>query len=123
MRIPYEDNLPLVKINVIGTSTKEFKTHLDFAATRTLVPTSTAKDLQLEFDSVVQVATASGTIDLPLFRAKIGVFEKIFNTLVLCYDLPEQAPVYALLGRDILDNFEICLNGKKKQITILEPDG
>lgn len=52
MRIPYEDDLPLVSIRVVSSSgEKEFKAHLDFAASKTLVPSSVADELNLPFEA------------------------------------------------------------------------
>jgi hypothetical protein len=35
-----------------------------------------------------------------------------------CLDLPEGTPAKALLGRNILDNYKICLDGRIKEIEI-----
>jgi hypothetical protein len=35
-----------------------------------------------------------------------------------CLDLPERTPAKALLGRDVLDNYRICLDGTRKEIRI-----
>jgi len=121
MRIPYEDDLPLVLIRVVGSSgEKEFKAHLDFAASKTLVPSNVADELNLPFEGFVPVATGGGTILMPLFKAKVIAFDKSFNIYIACFDLPKESPIQALLGRDILDDFEICFDGRKKEIIIEE---
>lgn len=92
--------------------------HLDFAASKTLIPSNAADELNLAFQAFVPVATGGGTILMPLFRATITAFGKTFDIHVACFDLPKESPIQALLGRDILDSFEICMNGKTKEITI-----
>jgi len=34
-------------------------------------------------------------------------------------DLPEQAVIKAMVGRDILDNFRICFDGTAREIEIM----
>jgi hypothetical protein len=57
---------------------------------------------------------------MPLFKAKVIAFGKAFDIYVTCFDLPKESPIQALLGRDVLDNFEICLNGREKAIIVKE---
>jgi hypothetical protein len=41
-----------------------------------------------------------------------------FSVLVIARDLPEQAIVKAIVGRDILDKYKVCFDGVKKEIDI-----
>ncbi len=68
----------------------------------------------------LSVATGAGLILMPGYEATVKVFERKRSMLVGCLDLPKETPIRALLGRDILDNFEICLNGKIKEIIVKE---
>jgi hypothetical protein len=35
-----------------------------------------------------------------------------------CLDLPERTPATTLIGRDLLDHFRICLDGRRKEISV-----
>lgn len=49
----------------------------------------------------------------------IELFGKLYDNMhVGCLDLPERTPATALVGRDLLDNHRICLDGKRKEITV-----
>jgi len=39
----------------------------------------------------------------------------------ICLDLPKESPINSILGRDVLDLFKVCLDGKKGEITFLDP--
>jgi len=43
---------------------------------------------------------------------------KRFSILVLRKDLPKTAAMRSVIGRDILDNFEVCFNGKTRVVEI-----
>ncbi len=120
MKIPYKNNLPIVRIKIIGRTSQEIEAHIDFAASKTIIPPAMAREHQLKLAGYESVATGAGVISMPEYEAVIEVFGKRFNLLVGCLDLPKETPIKALLGRDILDNFEICLNGKSKEIIVKE---
>ncbi|MCP8322529.1 MAG: hypothetical protein H3Z52_16555 [archaeon] len=61
------------------------------------------------------------TIIMPLHKANVKVFERVFSIHIACLDLPKESPIQALLGRDILDNFKVCLDGKKKKVEVKDP--
>lgn len=121
MKLKYIDDMPLVPIRVISEKGRiKLSAHIDFAATKTLVPSEVAEKLGLEFAEFVPVATGGGTILMPLYLARLDVFGKLFELSVACFDLPKESSIQALLGRDILDGFNICLNGPTKEITVEE---
>ena len=63
--------------------------------------------------------TGAGIIYIPYYEISIEVFGRIYDNIhVGCLDLPERTPAKALLGRDILDNYRICLDGIKKEIRV-----
>ena len=74
----------------------------------------------LKFAGFESVATGAGVILMPEYEAVVEAFDKKHSVLVGCLDLPKETPIKALLGRDILDNFEICLNGKKREMVVKE---
>ena len=120
MKIPYKNNLPVATIKIIGKRTHEIDAHLDFAASKTIIPPSVAEEVKLKFAGFERVATGAGVILMPEYEAVVEAFEKKHNILVGSLDLPKETPIKALIGRDILDNFEICLNGKEKEIIVKE---
>lgn len=118
MQIPYRDNLPLVDVKIMGKDAEEVAAHLDFAASKTIIPSAIADALELKFAGFEKVATGSGVILMSEYEAVVEVFDKKHEIFVGCLDLPKETPIRALLGRDILDNYEICLNGKTREIIV-----
>ncbi len=49
MKIPYKNNLPVVTIKIIGNTTQEIEAHIDFAASKTIIPPSIVEELELKF--------------------------------------------------------------------------
>lgn len=93
--------------------------HLDFASSKTIIPTYIANDMNLSFAGSDETVTGAGMIQIPYYEVSIELFGKVFdNVHVGCLDLPDQTPATALLGRDLLDNYKICLDGRKKEITV-----
>jgi hypothetical protein len=120
--IEYKDNMPLVCIGLIDAgSNKKFvvDAHLDFASSKTIIPTYVANEMNLSFAGSDETATGAGIIHIPYYEVSIEIFDKIYDNIhVGCLDLPERTPAKALVGRDILDNYRICLDGIKKEITV-----
>jgi hypothetical protein len=121
--IGYKDNLPLVPIKIIdaGSNTQvQINAHLDFASSMTIIPTHIAEEMNLAFAGSHETATGAGMIDIPYYEVSIEVFGDVYDNIhVGCLELPERAPTKALLGRDILDNYKICLDGKTKQMRVM----
>ncbi|MEO9319613.1 MAG: hypothetical protein ABI361_02960 [Nitrososphaera sp.] len=121
-QIRYTNNLPLVVMKVIDAGcNKSFAVdaHLDFASTMTIIPTSIAEEMNLSFAGSDQTVTGAGIIDMPYYEVSIEVFGDLYENMhVGCLELPDQTPSKALLGRDILDNYKVCLDGRAKTITV-----
>src|SRR5215213_8112731 len=116
--IRYKNNLPLVCVGIIdaGSNKKIFvDAHLDFASSKTIIPTYIANEMNLSFAGSDETATGAGIIHIPYYEVSIEIYDNIH---VGCLDLPERTPAKALVGRDILDNYRICLDGKKKEIRV-----
>jgi hypothetical protein len=120
--LQYKNNLPLVSIAIIdaGSNKKvEVDAHLDFASSKTIIPTYIANEMNLSFAGSDETVTGAGIIHIPYYEVSIELFGKLYdNVQVGCLDLPERTPATALVGRDLLDNYRICLDGKKKEITV-----
>jgi len=121
MKIPYKDNLPVVKTRIVGKTSSEIEAHIDFAASKTIIPISLAEDLELRFAGLANIATGAGVISISTCVAIVEAFEKRHRIHVGCLDLPEEIPIKALIGRDILDRYKVCLNGKNKEVEIFDP--
>jgi hypothetical protein len=120
--IEYKNNMPLVCVGLIDAGSNKkivVDAHLDFASSKTIIPTYVANEMNLSFAGSDETATGAGIIHIPYYEVSIEIFDKIYDNIhVGCLDLPERTPAKALVGRDILDNYRICLDGIKKEITV-----
>ena len=120
--LQYRNNLPLVSIAIIDAGSNKkvvVDAHLDFASSKTIIPTYIANEMNLSFAGSDETVTGAGIIHIPYYEVSIELFGKLYDNIhVGCLDLPERTPAAALLGRDLLDNYRICLDGKKKEITV-----
>jgi hypothetical protein len=122
MIIPYKDDLPLVCVGLIDAGSNKkivVDAHLDFASSKTIIPTYIANEMNLSFAGSDETVTGAGIIYIPYYEVSIEVFGRTYDNIhVGCLDLPERTPAKALLGRDILDDYRICLDGMKKEIRV-----
>jgi hypothetical protein len=120
--IRYKNDLPLVCVGLIDAGSNKkivVDAHLDFASSKTIIPTFIANEMNLSFAGSDETVTGAGIIYIPYYEVSIEVFGAIYeNVHVGCLDLPERTPAKALLGRDILDNYRVCLDGVKKEILV-----
>ncbi|HEY1211883.1 MAG TPA: hypothetical protein VGE82_02965 [Nitrososphaera sp.] len=120
--IQYKNDLPLVSVGLIDAGSNKkivVDAHLDFASSKTIIPTFIANEMNLSFAGSDETVTGAGIIYIPYYEVSIEVFGKVYeNVHVGCLDLPERTPAKALLGRDILDNYRVCLDGVKKEICV-----
>ena len=120
--IQYKDNLPLVRIGIIDAGSNKkivVDAHLDFASSKTIIPTYIANEMNLSFAGSDETVTGAGIIHIPYYEVSIELFGKLYDNMhVGCLDLPERTPATALIGRDLLDNYRICLDGRRKEITV-----
>jgi len=85
-----------------------------------LIPRSVARKLGLEGVGEISVITGKGKSTLKLYRTTIGFHSKEFEVMVAGQDLPKQSPIRTLLGRDIIDRFKVCFDGKRKELEFTE---
>ena len=120
--IKYKNNLPLVSLGIIDAASNKkvvVDAHLDFASSKTIIPTYIANEMNLSFAGSDETVTGAGVIHIPYYEVSIEIFGKMYDNMhVGCLDLPERTPATALIGRDLLDNYRICLDGKRKEITV-----
>jgi len=120
--IQYKNNLPLVSMGIIDAGSNKkivVDAHLDFASSKTIIPTYIANEMNLSFAGSDETVTGAGIIYIPYYEVSIELFGKLYDNMHIgCLDLPERTPATALLGRDLLDNYKICLDGRRKEITV-----
>jgi len=120
--VQYKNNLPLVSMAIIDAGSNRkivVDAHLDFASSKTIIPTYIANEMNLSFAGSDETVTGAGIIYIPYYEVSIELFGKLYDNIhVGCLDLPERTPATALLGRDLLDNYRLCLDGRRKEITI-----
>ena len=122
LTIPYKNDLPLASMKIIDAGSNKsvvVDAHHDFASSKTIIPTYIANEMNLSFAGSDETVTGAGIIHIPYYEVSIEVFGRLHDNMhVGCLDLPERTPAKALLGRDILDNYRICLDGGRKEITV-----
>ena len=119
MRIKYKEDAPKVWIRVKGPKGEEgYDAYLDTGASKTLIPERDALKLGLTYVGDTTIITGSGKDAMKLFRAEVLFLSREFEVFVFGRDLPEQAEIKALVGRDILDRFNVCFNGRTKEVEI-----
>ena len=120
--VPYKNDLPLVCLGLIDAGSNKkivVDAHLDFASSKTIIPTYIANEMNLSFAGSDETVTGAGIIYIPYYDISIEVFGTIYDNMhVGCLDLPERTPAKALLGRDILDNYRICLDGRRRELRV-----
>ncbi|OLC24300.1 MAG: hypothetical protein AUH71_02995 [Thaumarchaeota archaeon 13_1_40CM_4_48_7] len=120
--IQYKNNLPLVSMGIIDAGSNKkivVDAHLDFASSKTIIPTYIANEMNLSFAGSDETVTGAGIIHIPYYEVSIELFGKLYDNMHIgCLDLPDRTPATALLGRDLLDNYRICLDGRRKEITV-----
>ena len=120
--IQYKNNLPLVSMGIIDAGSNKkivVDAHLDFASSKTIIPTYIANEMNPSFAGSDETVTGAGIIHIPYYEVSIELFGKLYDNMHIgCLDLPDRTPATALLGRDLLDNYRICLDGRRKEITV-----
>jgi len=120
MKAKYKDNMPVLKLKVFGPNgMKEYNAYLDTGAGRSLIPEKDALDLGLPYAGDTTIITGSGKDSIRLYRATISFLDKKFSMLIFGRDLPEQALVKAMIGRDILDNYKVCFDSIRREVGII----
>ena len=122
MLFKYKEDMPIVSIEVSGyRGRNEFDAHIDYAASLSVIPSEASEELGLEFEGYAPTATAGGVIGMPIYRAQVKALGKDFDLRVGVLELPKESAIRTLVGRNILDSFRICLDGKRKEMEVSDP--
>jgi len=112
--------MPLLRLKVFGPQgVKEYNAYLDIGASKTLIPESDAHEIGLPYSGDIPILTGSGEDILRLYSALIEFLEERRRILILARDFPETSPIRSIVGRDILDNYKVCFDGREKVIEII----
>ena len=79
LTIHYKNNLPLVSIGIIDAGSNKkivVDAHLDFASSKTIIPTYIANEMNLTFAGSDETVTGAGIIFIPYYEVTIEVFDK-----------------------------------------------
>lgn len=114
----YEANAPLVPIEVVGKK-DSFKTkaYVDSGATSLVIPKGVEKKISMTLLGTTTVLTVGGIIEEEVFLGKVNFLGREFEVSIICRDV---LGMESLIGREVLDNFKVCLDGKRKVISVLE---
>lgn len=119
MRLRYINNMPLLRLKVVGPKgEKEYNAYLDIGASKTLIPESDAHEIGLQYSGEMPIITGSGEDILKLYSAEVEFLEKRRRILLLVRDFPKRSPIRSIIGRDILDHYRVCFDGREKLIEI-----
>jgi len=119
MRMPYKQDMPIVKIIVKRPKgEKGYDAYLDTGVSKCLIPERDAKDIGLPYVGDMEVITGSGKDFIRLYKATVEFLGEDISIIVFTRDLPEQAVVKAIVGRDILDRYRVCFDGRAKEMEI-----
>ena len=93
---------------------------LDTAADRTLLPQSFADAMQLPLIGEVPIGGVGGTIaSMPCYAVLLGV-HTLTSRLIEVIAHPEES--WVLLGRDVLNDLRIVLDGPRLVLEIADPN-
>ena len=122
MKIKYSDGMPLISIKIKGPrgEAEVKEAYLDSGAGKTLVSEGLVLKLGLRYRADYPAVTGSGKDVFKLYEANVTFLGKSHHLYVVGRDLPEQARIRALIGRDILDRYKVCFDGKNREITVEE---
>lgn len=120
--LPYEDGMPVAAMVVSGPKgQRQYRAYLDTGAAKCLIPETDALELGLDQTGEIEVVTGTGKDDFRTYRALIHFLDKDFSLHVLARDFPDQSSIRALVGKDILDHFEVRFEGPAKRVRLLVP--
>lgn len=112
----YSHGVPVAPLRVVGP---EGNFHLferalvDTGAALTSVPISVCRQLNLPYAFTRRIYTFSGWVNVRIHSAEVEFLSRIFKLNIASHDLPEEIPIRAIIGRDLLSAFLICFDGEK----------
>ncbi|HZC88979.1 MAG TPA: hypothetical protein VE199_05105, partial [Nitrososphaera sp.] len=82
--VPYKNDLPLVCLGLIDAGSNKkivVDAHLDFASSKTIIPTYIANEMNLSFAGSDETVTGAGIIYIPYYEVSIEVFGRTYDNV------------------------------------------
>ena len=119
--VPVESNGSSVIIRVTFNGSLTANLFLDTGATRTMISRRIARNLGLSTLGSAIMAGIGGSVMTPMARlqsVKVGDAE-VLNLVVSIHDFSRDPRVEGLLGLDFLNQFEVSLDARKRQLVLI----
>lgn len=114
-----EKSYPILPITLIKADKRETLNAIpDTAASLTLMKSEIVDELALEKVGVEAIQTASGISDRPIHKCNIELLSQTFTIRIISSPISDLLPFQCLIGRNLLDLFDLYLLGKKQIICI-----
>jgi len=92
-----------------GAEVRDVPAQLDTGADRSLIPQAIVDALELNFSGSLTIGGVGGTVEeMKLYPASVGI-HRLEPQLVEVLSHPDEP--WVLLGRDLLNNFRLLLDG------------
>ena len=108
VRFPYFDNKPIVTVRIRGNTTVDLVVLVDSGADYCTAPREVCELLELNFIEEREIIVPGGTIFAPVYEGVVEFCEIEKNVKIIGIDMPLRANIGGLLGREYLDDFEVC---------------
>jgi predicted aspartyl protease len=116
--VPVESNGSSLVVRVVLNGSLSANLFLDTGATRTMVSRRIARSLGLSTVGSAIMSGIGGRVVAPMARlqsVKVGEAE-VSNLIVSIHDFSPDARIEGLLGLDFLNQFEVSLDARKRQV-------
>ncbi len=115
-------SFPLILLEIgVNNNYKTIRALPDSAASLSVLKSSLARQLNLKSLRTERVFTTAGPIELKVSKADIKINDLILTSEILEGEISDEMPFDLLLGRNIIDLFDIYLLGKKQIICLKDP--
>ena len=86
------------------------------ATSLTVIKDEIVNQLNLEQIESQPIQTATGIYNIPIYKITLEILDKKINTKIIPAPISNDLPFQGLIGRNVLDLFNLFLFGKKKLI-------
>jgi len=115
----HNSSYPTFPITLLGNNyRKELMVIPDTAASITLIKKEIIENLDLRPIDVQELQTALGVSKVPIYELNFEFFSQTILSKVISAPIPDLFPFQGMIGRNILDLFNLYLFGKEQVICI-----
>lgn len=112
-----EKSYPIFPITLIKSDHQEVLSAIpDTAASLTVIKDEIVNQLNLEQIESQPIQTTTGIYNIPIYEITLEILDKKMNTKIIPAPISNDLPFQGLIGRNVLDLFDLFLFGKKKLI-------